>query len=283
MIYEVKDKKIIVYDKSQFNPTHILECGQVFRYGKDEDGNYFVFSSDKKAIIIEKNDVYEIITKENDIDYFVNYFDLKTDYNEIKNTLKNNKVLAPMIDYGYGIRILNANTEEMIFSFIISQNNNIKRIQKIVNKLCELGENKGDYNAFPTSKILSEQPSEYFSTIGAGYRDKFLKSTADFLVTQNLDEVKKLSTDEIYNYLLTINGIGPKVASCALLFGFGRKEKFPVDTWLEQVYYNHFSSEKRTRPAIQEYFENEFGKYSGIAQQYLFYYERTKKIISYYK
>ena len=275
MIYEIKDKKIRVLDKTQFNPTHILECGQVFRYGKNADGNYYVISKDKKAVITENNECYEILTDEKNIDYFVNYFDLNTDYNEIKNVLKKNKILSPMIDYGYGIRILNADTEEMIFSFIISQNNNIKRIQKIVNKLSELGENFGDYNGFPTSKRLSQEPSEYFSTIGAGYRDKFLKSTADFLATQNLDEVKKLSTDEIYNYLLTINGVGPKVASCALLFGFGRKEKFPVDTWLEQVYYNHFSTEKRTRPAIQEYFENEFGEYSGIAQQYLFYYERT--------
>ena len=163
-----------------------------------------------------------------------------------------------MIDFGYGIRILNADTEEMIFSFIISQNNNIKRIQKIVNKMCEIGDNKGDFNAFPSSKILSNKDMGFFSKLGAGYRDKFLKSTADFLAKENLDIIKNLSTDEIYKYLLKINGIGPKVASCALLFGFSRKEKFPVDTWLEQVYYNHFSSEKRSRQAIQEYFENEF-------------------------
>lgn len=276
MIFKIEDNKIIVLDKTQFNPTHILECGQVFRYGKDENGNYYVYSKDKKAVIIENEENYEILTKEEDIDYFVNYFDLQTDYNLIKEQLKKNSILSPMVDYGYGIRILNADTEEMIFSFIISQNNNIKRIQKIVNILCEIGENRGEFNAFPTSKILSSQPFEYFAGIGAGYRDKFLKSTADYLATQNLEDIKKLSTDEIYNYLLGINGIGPKVASCVLLFGFGRKEKFPVDTWLEQVYYNHFSTEKRTRPAIQEYFENEFKEYSGIAQQYLFYYERSQ-------
>lgn len=275
MIYEIKDKKIKILDKTQFNIKHILECGQVFRYGINDDGNYYVYSKDKKAVIVENEENIEILTNEIDIDYFVNYFDLNTDYNEIKSILKKNKILSPMIDYGYGIRILNADTEEMIYSFIISQNNNIKRIQKIINKLCELGESCGDYNAFPSSKVLSSQTDEYYASIGAGYRDKFLKFAANFLVTQNLDDVKKLTTDEIYNYLLSINGVGPKVASCILLFGFGRKEKFPVDTWLEQVYYNHFSSEKRSRPAIQEYFENEFKEYSGIAQQYLFYYERS--------
>jgi len=273
MIYKIENNIIKVYDKTQFNPQHILECGQVFRYGINENGNYYVFSGKFKATIIETNDCYEIHS--NNIDYFIHYFDLNTDYNEIKNYLSKNKVLNPMIQYGYGIRILNADTEEMIFSFILSQNNNIKRIQKIVNKMCEIGEKIEDYNAFPTSKTLSKMPFEYFSNLGAGYRDKFLKSTADYLSSQNLNDVKKLSTDELLTYLLNINGIGPKVASCVLLFGFGRKEKFPVDTWLEQVYYNHFSTEKRTRPQIQEYFENEFGKYSGIAQQYLFYYERN--------
>ena len=276
MIYEIRDKKIIIKDKTQFNPIHILECGQVFRYGKDLNNYYFVISKDKKATIIENNDTYEILTNENDLDYFVNYFDLETDYNEIKKQLKNNKNLAPMIDFGYGIRILKADTEEMIFSFIISQNNNIKRIQKIVEKMSEIGENCGDFNGFPSSKVLSSKDMTYFSSLGAGYRDKFLKSTADFLANENLDKIKELSTDEIYEFLLKINGIGPKVASCALLFGFARKEKFPVDTWLEQAYYNLFSDKKRTRLEIQEYFENEFKEYSGIAQQYLFYYERNK-------
>lgn len=272
MIYEIADKIIRVLDKTQFNPKHILECGQVFRYGIDSDGNYYVYSKRYKAKIIEKPDCYEIIS--NSPDYFVNYFDLNTDYNKIKTVLKKNPVLSPMVDYGYGIRILNGDTEEMIYSYIISQNNNIKRIQKIIEKLCSVGEIVEDYHAFPETKTLSSLPFEFYKNLGAGYRDKFLMETSRFLTTQNLEEIKQLSTDEILKYLIKIKGIGPKVASCILLFGFGRKEKFPVDTWIEQVYYNHFSKEKRTRPEIQKYFENEFGKYSGIAQQYLFYYER---------
>ena len=93
----------------------------------------------------------------------------------------------------------------------------------------------------------------------------------------NLAEIQQLSTDEIYKFLISLKGVGPKVASCILLFGFGKMEKFPVDTWIEQVYYNHFDSTKKSRPQIQKYFESEFGEYSGIAQQYLFYYEREEK------
>lgn len=275
MIYEIKNDIIYVYDKSQFNPKHILECGQVFRFGKDENGNYFVISKNNKAKIFEKPDHYEIVS--NNPAYFVNYFDLNTDYNVIKKELKKNPVLSPMVDYGYGIRILNGDSEEMIYSYIISQNNNIKRIQKIIEKLCRVGEKTDDYYSFPTTKVLAKQSPEFFAELGAGYRDKFLMSAASFLINEDLEKVKMMSTDELLAYLLKIKGIGVKVASCISLFGFGRKEKFPVDTWIEQVYYNHFSNEKRTRPEIQKYFENEFGKYSGIAQQYLFYFERENK------
>lgn len=275
MIYKIKNGKIIVTDKSQFNPEHILECGQVFRFGKDENNNYFVMSKNHKATIIETNTNYEIIC--DDVNYFINYFDLETDYNIAKTHLSKFEILKPMIEFGYGIRILNGDPLEMIFSYTISQNNNIKRIQQIIERLCELSLSKISPKHFPTIEELNAAPLSFYSSLGAGYRDKFLKDLSESLLNVDLNEISKLSTDELYNYLLSFKGIGPKVASCILLFGFSRREKFPVDTWLEQVYYNHFSKEKRTRPEIQKYFENEFGEFSGIAQQYLFYYERSKK------
>ena len=182
-----------------------------------------------------------------------------------------------MVEFGYGIRILKADPLEMIFSFTISQNNNIKRIKQIIERLCTIGSQNGEnFQNFPTINELSNAPLEFYESLGAGYRAKFLKNISNALKEVNLEDIKHLSTDKIYNFLINLNGIGPKVASCILLFGFGKTEKFPVDTWIEQVYYNHFSTEKRTRPQIQEYFEKEFGEYSGIAQQYLFYYEREK-------
>lgn len=275
MIYSLENTIIKVFDKSQFNPEHILECGQVFRYGKDENDNYFVISKNYKASIIEKESHYEIIS--NNPEYFINYFDLNTDYNEIKKQLKTSAILSPMIDFGYGIRILKADPLEMIFSFTISQNNNIKRIKQIIERLCELGDKNSDsYKNFPTIQSLFNAPLEFYESLGAGYRAKFLKKLSTSLINTNLEEIQKLSTDEIYNFLINLNGIGPKVASCILLFGFNRTDKFPVDTWIEQVYYNHFSKEKRKREQIQAYFEHKFGNFSGIAQQYLFFYEREK-------
>lgn len=276
MLYEIKDKDIYVYDKTQFNPKHILECGQVFRFGIDKNNNYYVISKNKKATIVENEDLY--IIKSDDPDYFTNYFDLNRDYNKIKDILRNDKILSPMIDYGYGIRILNADPIEMIFSFIISQNNNIKRIQKIIEKLCDIGNPCENFNAFPTVEKLCSQNDDFFKSLGAGYRDKFLKNVSCALKDINIEDIKNLSSDELYEFLTSLNGVGPKVASCILLFGFGKTNKFPVDTWLEQVYYNHYSKEKRNRKQIQKYFENKYGENSGIAQQYLFYFEREKKI-----
>lgn len=274
MIYKIIDKDIIVCDKSQFNPKHILECGQVFRYGKDQNNNYYVISKSYKATIIENKDTYTI--KSNNPEYFVNYFDLNTDYQKAKNALYKFDLLKPMIDFGYGIRILKADPEEMIYSYIISQNNNIKRIQKIIENLCSIGNIAENYNAFPTSAEIAKQNSSFFKNLGAGYRDTFLQETAQTLKDVNIQDLEKLSTDNLYNYLISLKGIGPKVASCILLFGFNRTDKFPVDTWIEQVYYNHFNTEKKTRPQIQKYFESEFKEFSGIAQQYLFYFEREK-------
>ena len=274
MIYKVENNIIKVFDKTQFNPKHILECGQVFRYGKDENGNYYVISTNKKATILEKNDCYEIIS--NTPEYFIEYFDLNTDYSKIKNQLRRNKILPQMIDHGYGIRILKGDPLEMIFSFTISQNNNIKRIQQIIEKLCVLGEFKDNYYSFPSITTLFNTPLEFYESLGAGYRAKFLKELSISLKNTSFEDLNNLSTDELFNFLISLKGIGPKVASCILLFGFTRTEKFPVDTWIEQVYYNHFSKQKRTRPEIQKYFEAEFGQYSGLAQQYLFYYEREK-------
>lgn len=271
-IFKIENNRIFVIDKTQFNPKHILECGQIFRFGTDPSGNYYVYSKNHKATIIDHPNSYEIICDDND--YFINFFDLKTDYNKIKQQLKKVPLLSPMIDFGYGIRILNSDPEEMIYSYIISQNNNIKRIQKIIEKFCLIGETIGNFHAFPTTKEISIQSESFFKSLGAGYRDKFLKETSNQLKSIDINSLKSLKTDELYNFLLSLNGVGPKVASCILLFGFGRKEKFPVDTWIEQVYYNHFEKTKLSRPAIQQYFENIFGDYSGLAQQYLFYFER---------
>jgi len=274
MKYEVINNKIIFNNNNDFDAKSILECGQMFRFFKKEN-SFVVISGKEIAEIFEKEKQTEIVCS--NAEYFVDFFDLKTDYSLIKNSLKKYEFLKDAIKKGEGIRIAKANTEEIIFQFIISQNNNIKRIQKIVEKMSELGDKiNSEYNAFPSAKKLSEMPFEYFSELGAGYRDKYLFETAKVLAKTDLSEKHKLPDEELYSWLLSLKGVGPKVASCIMLFGFQRKGAFPVDTWIEKVYRKYLYDGEKTRPQISAYLEEMFKENSGIVQQYLFNYERNE-------
>lgn len=273
MKYEIVENKIIFNKNDDFDAKSILECGQMFRYFKTDTG-YDVITGKYVASIIETED--KVIIESSNPEIFIDFFDLNTNYSKIKKELSKYKILKKAISFGKGIRIAKGQKEEIIFQFIISQNNNIKRIQKIIEKMSELGEPINDkYNEFPSAEVLSKQPLEYFKSLGAGYRDIFLMDTARVLKDTNLEEIEKLSDEELYKWLLSLKGVGPKVASCIMLFGFNRISSFPVDTWIEKVYRKYFYAGELSRPQISAYLQEKFGLMSGIVQQYLFYYFRS--------
>ncbi len=276
MEYKVYKDKITFNKSDDFDAKSILECGQMFRFYKTETG-YDVITGKHIASIEEKDNKVEIKTKDPQV--FIDFFDLDEDYSKIKKSLEKYPALKEAIEFGKGIRIARGEPEEVIFFFIISQNNNIKRIQKIIEKMSELGEDiDGVHKSFPSAKVLARQSSEYFKSLGAGYRDVFLENEAKLLADLNLEEKQKLSDKELYSWLVSIKGIGPKVASCIMLFGFHRTSAFPVDTWIEKVYRKYFFVGEKTRPEISEYFQGIFGTMSGIVQQYLFYGGRSLKL-----
>lgn len=271
MIYKKLKNEIIIIDKSQFNPTHILECGQVFCFKKDEEG-YSVFPQDKFAKIIEKDDGYHIITK--DVNFFENYFDLETDYLQIKRSLKKFELLKGPLNFGYGIRILKQDLFETLISFIISANNNIKRIKLILDNLREYFQKENNGKIFPTYLQLSNQNEQFFKNMGCGYRAKYLVNVLKEIKPAILKDWEKLNTNELQKKLISLSGVGPKVADCILLFGYGKKDVFPVDTWINQMY-NKFYSKLDNRQKIRENLIMQFKNLSGYAQQYLFYYQRS--------
>lgn len=273
MLKYKKGKDFIeISGKDDFNPQHILECGQIFSFKKNGE-NYQVFSADKKAEIFETENGYIIKTK--NPDYFENFFDLKTDYGEIKKKLKKYDILTKPIKYGHGIRIVKQDLFETVISFIVSANNNIKRIQMILDRLRQkLGQNMGDYYAFPTREALLSVNEEFFTNIGAGYRAKYLYETVRLIDEKTLKEWDLLSTPDLRKKLIGLSGVGPKVADCILLFGYGRGDVFPVDTWMAQMY-NKFYEHQENREAIRYNLTKQFGQLSGFAQQYLFFFMRT--------
>ena len=273
----IKNKdSIVILNLEDFNAKQILDCGQIFRYTIDENVAV-VHSKDKQAKIITEKEKITISTQ--DVDYFENFFDLKTDYSAIKNQLKKDEFLTKAVEYGKGIRILNNDTYEMIVSFIISANNNIKRIKKSIEWLCEkFGDNKSDYFAFPTLEQLKTATVEDFRSAGLGYRAEQMAQTIQKLTEQDIINLKTKSQEEQFKFLVSLKGIGEKVANCIMLFGLGAKNVFPVDTWINKVYNRLTNSVETDRKKITKELSSRYGELSGYAQQYFFYYFRDNNL-----
>lgn len=216
------------------------------------------------------------------------YFDLKRDYKKIKEELsKIDENMKTSIEYGKGIRILNQNLWETIISFIISANNNIPRIKGIIEKLSkkygkELEFEGKKYYTFPTPKELENVTVEDYRSLGLGFRDIRLYETTKMILEKKVDlqELRKNpNTFEVREKLLTLSGVGPKVADCILLFSdLKRFEVFPIDVWVRRVmndlYIKNPDETKVSKKQIEKIANEKFGNLAGLAQQYLFYWRR---------
>lgn len=270
MVANFTDNGIILEDVKCFNPDLTLDCGQAFRWEKQTDGSWsgvvkgaFLNISKKNNTLILKN-----TSKEDFENIWLDYFDFNRDYEEICSRLKQDSLLSPTVDEYYGIRILNQDCWEALCSFVISQQNNIKRIKGIIKRLCQTyGDEVYDgFYSFPSAERLSTLTVGDFEKLGTGYRAKYLERLSKDVADGKIDfeKIKALPLDEARKELLDIYGVGVKVANCALLFGFGFYDAFPVDVWMKRVmeYYPD---------GLPECFKG----IEGIAQQYLFHWARN--------
>lgn len=266
------------YDKTYFNPKDVLECGQIFRFEPYKEG-YKVFSTDKACYVhIDGNST---VIDSDFPDYFYDFFDLGREYAAVIDKIKafNVPVITRACEVAKGLRLLNQDPEEMLFSFIISQNNNIPRIKGIISRISrtvgECREFMGEeYYTFPTAAQLAERDAAFYKSLGAGYRDEFIVQTAKRVAAEGIGHLKALDAPALKKELLSYHGVGPKVADCVSLFGFQRAASFPVDTWIEKIYREDFNGTLTNREKINAYFTSLFGEYSGFVQQYLFYCKR---------
>lgn len=264
-----------------FNLHDIMESGQVFMYFEYEDG-YIVQTKNKRAYLEERDDKL-IIKTDHDPKIFLHYLDYDYDYETDFKLLKEMGFPEDVLEFSDGIRLLNQDFEEIIFSFIISQNNNIKRIKKIITSIREaVGEKMtdsfGEYYSFPNSEQINTLTQEELREMGTGYRDKYIKGTAEFLSRNKnyLDEVKKLDTKDAHQKLLELPGVGPKVADCIILYGVGKRDVFPLDTWMEKVFLERFYEEKN-RVKMANAATKSYGNLAGLAQQLYFYHIRNRE------
>ncbi|MBQ7977158.1 MAG: hypothetical protein IJ301_00965 [Clostridia bacterium] len=275
MRYEIENNKIMLYDADTFTPEGALASGQVFRFGQTEKGTWWVISGGNRAEIEEITPKNYIISTTNP-NFFVKYFDFDTNYDIILSRLNEHEILRSALKYSRGVRLLRQPLDEVIINFIVSANNNIPRIRNSVNKIAEKFGKKMPWGySFPTLKDLSNATIEDFQEFGCGYRSGYLVDTIKILnETDFLERVQKMDTKQARRELLTLKGVGPKVADCILLFGMNRFDVFPVDTWIYKVYREEFSGKATNREQIADFFVNLFGMDSGYCQQYLFYYKR---------
>lgn len=286
----MKEQEFILKNQNSFELKDIFDCGQCFRWNEQPDKSYTGVI--KNAIINVKKENNDIIftgkSEENMRDIIEYYFDLNTDYEEIKQKLSQiDEYLKKSIEYGEGIRILNQDLWETIISFIISANNNIPRIKGIIERLSQKYGNeiewKGEkYYTFPTPEQLKDVTVEQYRSLGLGFRDVRLYETTKMILNKEVDLEqlrKNLDTQEVRNELLKLSGVGPKVADCILLFSdLKRFDVFPIDVWVRRVmndlYIKDDDETKVSKTKIEKIAEEKFGNLKGLAQQYLFYWRR---------
>ena len=273
-----------------FEPIHIFDCGQCFRWDIQPNGSYTgVFKGNVMNVKREGNTViFKGICNGNIREICNDYFDLERNYEEIKEQLsKIDDNVKTSVVYGSGIRILNQDLWETIISFIISANNNIPRIKGIINRISkkygkEIEWNVNKYYTFPTVEELSKASVEDLRALGLGFRDvRVYETTRKILYKEvNLKELEnEKDTEKVRETLLTLPGVGPKVADCILLFStLKRFEVFPIDVWVRRVmndlYIKNPDETKVNKKEIEKLAKEKYGNLAGLAQQYLFYWKR---------
>ncbi|NLK37911.1 MAG: hypothetical protein GX299_07495 [Epulopiscium sp.] len=279
-------EKEIIVGVSDFSLADTLECGQCFRYWKVEEQEYLIASGQKMIRVRQKENelTFYDASSEKVLNYWSNFFDINRDYGKLKQTLSaEDAIMAEAIAFAPGVHILKQDFFECMISFILSQNNHIPRIKKMVETLCQtygtlLGE--GRYG-FPTAEQMQGATEEKLRELGMGFRAKYIMDAIKKANSGQLPlaDLVQMETEELRNKLLSIYGVGRKVADCILLFSFGRHEVFPTDVWVKRVMsYYYFQKEEVPLQEIFQLAQEKYGDNAGFAQQYLFHYARKNGI-----
>ncbi|MEG1656006.1 MAG: DNA-3-methyladenine glycosylase [Christensenellaceae bacterium] len=278
----LKDK-VVLRELSFFEPRHIFDNGQAFRFYESADAAFEGVAYGRYLRVQKvKNEVTLYPCCRQDFEQiWRRYFDLDRDYDAVfcdccDEALKKGRI------YGCGLRLLNQEPFETLISFIVSANNNIKRIRGIIEKICVLcGEafvfEGKTYYQFPLPKALAALSIEQLKQCGSGYRAPYIKAAAQAVYDGfDLEATRKMPYHDAKKELQKLMGVGPKVADCVLLFSLGFSDAFPADVWVKRVLkdvYGFCGNDKQ----IYKYAKQKFGEHAGIAQQYLFFWYREQK------
>lgn len=289
MLYdiEISNNNININMHDTFSLEDTLFSGQAFRWKPYKSGFRGIVG--EKVCYVSQNG--NIITfHDTDIntfdDIWKDYFALDTDYSAIRSALEYDANVRKALEYCSGIHIMHQPLWETTISFIISANNNIPRISGIIEKLSakfgtRIASTDEELYAFPTPTQLAEASVADIRSCGAGYRDVYIKKTAEAFASGDFDAQKlcSLPYSEAKKYIMTLYGVGSKVADCILLFAAGFQEAFPVDVWVKKVvcelYLGIDDAKAVSASKIEKFAAEHFTHYAGYAQQVLFHYMRN--------
>lgn len=282
----VYDGEVIKVTGERIDIALTFECAQAFRFQKTENGAYLGVAG-KKPVFVRQNgegmDLYPV-EREAFQHFWYDYFDLGLNYQNILALFRQDPILNRAVEEFPGLRLLNQQPFETLITFIISSNNNEKRIRGIVERLCEAagepimcGERR--FFAFPEPEALAALPLSRLQALGAGYRAEYIKRTAAEVARGfALDRLFNMEYREAKKELCLLMGVGPKVADCVLLFALKKKNAFPIDTWMRKVLTSLYGFSPKSDAEAMDFAQTRFGGYAGIAQQYLFHYARMHRI-----
>lgn len=269
----------------------IAESGQCFRWQPIAEKTYLIHRG-QGAACFEQVGKTELICQasfgplggQNHEASWYDYFHGDMDYKALRDQLvKEDSRLAPIIDASEGLRILKQDPLEMIITFMMSANNHIPRIKQFVHQLSKgYGTPVGTFKdhtlyGFPTLEQLGQMTEANYRALGAGYRSRYFESTVKTLIaSEDFDQWHLLSDEDLLARLKGLMGVGQKVAECIALFGYGRWNSFPVDTWIKRIAEDWLPQEAlKSEKLIREAFYQRYGKNRGLVQQYFFYYYRN--------
>ena len=269
---------VVIDNINNLDLDNTICCGQIFRYEKLEDDSYIVILKDRvvKLKYID-NKLYIDSNNMNNIENVIRkYLDLDRDYiSIIENIKKCDDVLGKYLDKSIGLKMIKQDPIECIVSYIISQNNSVRNIK---NSLDLISYKFGDkvmfldkeYYLFPSIDKLSKISLDEFRECKVGFRDRYLVDIINDIVENrlNVNYIFEMNSEDSLRYLMSFRGIGMKVASCILLFAYGKYDVYPIDTWVKKYMDTNYGIKDEKK--IKEFCKEKYGKYSGLAIQYMF-------------
>ncbi len=267
-----------------FNLNDTVSCGQIFRFYKQEDNSYDIILNDRVINVYEK-DNYLFVSSDNEdnLEYIITeYFDLNNDYENINSSIvKLDSKINDAVLFSKGLNIIKQEPFETIIEYIISANNGVPQIASAMNNIAtnygkKILFNNKEYYLFPSYEDLKEVTEEEYRNCKVGFRDKYIYQIISKLNNNEFDInlIYDMDTNKALEYLMSNVGIGPKVASCILLFAYQRYDVFPIDTWVKKIMKDRYNIEGEKN--IRKFAKDTYGNYSGLAIQYLFNESRNK-------